>query len=146
VRETRGNNHLAGSGSRITSTELRSFLEGTSHRSTAFQVAMRIASDDWGLLTDLSDPPRAQCKPYRAPVVRLDDDSILTVEGDDARALSRLVHAGEHGCTPINNPVPRWCHYVWEAHSGAYAGHNARYVFRNALTVIAEVRRDASPR
>jgi hypothetical protein len=122
-----------------------SSLEQRPGQGSQAQAKTKAAQKDFSYFSSGTNAPRAQCKPYRAPVVRLEDDSMLTVEGRDACALSRLVHAGEHGCTPINNPVPRWSHYVWEAHSGAYAGHHARYVFRNALTVIDEVRRAASP-
>jgi len=66
----------------------------------------------------------------------------LTLKGRDAWALAELVRAGKNGCTPINNPAPRWSAYVHnlrheyrliietvnEPHGGDYAGTHARYV------------------
>ena len=77
-----------------------------------------------------------------------------TFKGRFAWALDRLVAAGEKGCTPIDQPAPRWSHYVYglrrqgvaietvtENHEGAYAGHHARYVLNVPVTVVGrEVR------
>lgn len=73
----------------------------------------------------------------------------LTLDGRDAWALDQLIAAGPAGCTPIDNPAPRWSHYVWklrragvaiethdEPHGGAYAGHHARYELRSKLIVL----------
>ena len=62
------------------------------------------------------------------------------VNGRDAWALKELVMAGDQGCTAIDNPGPRWSHYVWklkqagvpvetitERHGGEYSGTYARY-------------------
>lgn len=76
-------------------------------------------------------------------------ERIVTVMGRDAWALSELMAAGSKGCTPIDNPAPRWSHYVWkirqtgievetvtENHGGEFAGHHARYVLKSAVRII----------
>lgn len=76
-------------------------------------------------------------------------DNVLTVAGRDAWALNQLVRAGERGCTPLDNPGPRWSGYVFnlrelglaietvnEAHGGPFAGTHARYVLRSAIEVL----------
>lgn len=102
----------------------------------------------------------AQMRPERNenPVirltVRLEDGSVITAQGRDAWALSKLIEAGDRGCTPIEHVGPRWSHYVWklrgfglaietinETHDGPYSGRHARYLLRSGLTVISEVRR-----
>ena len=75
--------------------------------------------------------------------------SCITVDGRDAWALDQLLTAGRRGCTPIDNPAPRWSHYIWklrraglviethdEPHGGTYAGHHARYELRSRLVVL----------
>ena len=67
----------------------------------------------------------------------------IEAKGRDAWALDRLREAGPRGCTPINQPAPRWSAYVFnlrglgvpietvtEPHGGAFAGHHGRYVLR----------------
>lgn len=52
------------------------------------------------------------------------------------------------GCTPIDNPAPRWSHYVWllrghgfkietilEDHGGPFSGSHARYLLHDAVTL-----------
>lgn len=75
---------------------------------------------------------------------------VLTFQGREAWALRELVNAGERGCTPIDNPAPRWSHYIWclrdtfnietvdEPHGGPFPGTHARYVLRDDLTIIEE--------
>lgn len=72
------------------------------------------------------------------------------VTGRDAWALLQLVEAGERGCTPLDNPGPRWSGYVHnlrhvhgldietihEAHGGPYAGTHARYVLRSLVEIV----------
>ncbi|MFC1456394.1 hypothetical protein ACETIH_06590 [Microvirga arabica] len=68
--------------------------------------------------------------------------------GRYAWTLFRLIQAAEKGCTPIEQPAPRWSHYVFwlrrqgviidtitETHGGAYAGTHARYVLRSSVEV-----------
>lgn len=70
--------------------------------------------------------------------------------GRDSWALGSLVHAGSHGCTPIDNPAPRWSAYIYklrhryaldiqtidEEHGGPYAGTHARYVLRSRVEFV----------
>ncbi len=79
------------------------------------------------------------------------DARIVAIEGRAAWALDRLIEAGERGCTPIDDPAPRWSHYVWllrhehqivietihEPHGGAFAGTHARYILHSPVTVLA---------
>lgn len=75
------------------------------------------------------------------------------VSGRDAWALQELVSAAQRGCTPIDNPAPRWSGYVFnlrqmgfdietvhEAHAGPFPGTHARYVLRSEvlLTPVKE--------
>lgn len=68
--------------------------------------------------------------------------------GRDAWALLQLVEAGANGCTPIDNPAPRWSHYVWllrghgflvetihEEHQGPFSGTHARYLLHGRVTI-----------
>lgn len=72
----------------------------------------------------------------------------FTIEatGREAWALDRLCWAGPNGCTPIEQPAPRWSAYVHklrglgvpietvtEKHDGEFAGHHGRYVLRAAV-------------
>ena len=70
-------------------------------------------------------------------------------QGRYAWTLARLIEAGKTGCTPVEQPAPRWAHYVFwlrregvdietvtEKHGGAYAGTHARYVLRSPVEVI----------
>ena len=67
----------------------------------------------------------------------------ILATGREAWALDRLRAAGPKGCTPIDEPAPRWSAYVHalrergvpivtlrEAHGGDFAGHHGRYVLR----------------
>ena len=64
-------------------------------------------------------------------------------KGRDAWALDRLIETGPDGCTPIDQPAPRWSAYVFnlralgvpietvtEPHGGQFAGNHGRYVLR----------------
>lgn len=75
----------------------------------------------------------------------------ISVQGRDRWALENLARAGVRGCTPIDNPAPRWSAYIWnlraqgveietihERHEGPYAGTHGRYVLRCAVTRLAE--------
>ena len=72
-----------------------------------------------------------------------------TVTGRVAWTLDQLIKAGEGGCTPFDNPAPRWSDYVFklrrdgfnvetrdEAHGGPYSGTHARYVLVSPVRVI----------
>lgn len=80
------------------------------------------------------------------------DTTTLDLVGRDAWALMQLLLAGERGCTPIDNPAPRWSAYVFklrrhgiaietvnERHGGAFAGNHARYVLRTPVRVLEGV-------
>jgi hypothetical protein len=76
-----------------------------------------------------------------------EDVRTITPAGRDAWALGELILAGAGGCTPIDNPGPRWSGYVFklkriyrlnvetitEMHGGDYAGKHARYVLRSLV-------------
>ena len=76
-----------------------------------------------------------------------EDLRTITPAGRDAWALGELIAAGAAGCTPIDNPGPRWSGYVHklkriyrlnvetisEMHGGDYAGKHARYVLRSKV-------------
>ena len=68
---------------------------------------------------------------------------IIRAKGREAWALERLIKAGPKGCTPIEQPAPRWSSYVHllrgrgvpietvtEKHGGEYPGTHGRYVLR----------------
>jgi hypothetical protein len=77
---------------------------------------------------------------------------ILELAGREEWALSHLLAAGSHGCTPISHPGPRWSDYVFklrrrgldiatvtESHGGPYAGHHARYVLRGRVERLSDL-------
>lgn len=80
----------------------------------------------------------------------LPDGHPFVVHGREAWALSELVRCGQRGCTPIDNPGPRWSAYVHklrheygllietisENHGGPFAGTHARYVLRSRMQII----------
>lgn len=85
-------------------------------------------------------------------VLDADPPHRLSVCGRDAWALSELLRQGERGCTPIDNPAPRWSGYVHnlrkmgvnietvtEKHGGPFAGHHARYVLRSRIVIVAQI-------
>jgi len=72
----------------------------------------------------------------------------ILVSGREQWALEQLRKAGNKGCTPIDNPAPRWAAYVHdlramgveietitEPHEGDFPGHHARYVLRSAVSL-----------
>jgi len=73
----------------------------------------------------------------------------LHLKGRDAWALLQLAIAGERGCTPIDNPAPRWSAYihnlrgmgieietVHEPRGGAFRGTHGRYVLRSKIRIM----------
>ena len=67
----------------------------------------------------------------------------ILAKGRDAWALDRLREAGPKGCTPIDQPAPRWSAYVHnlrglgvpietltELHGGEFSGTHGRYILR----------------
>lgn len=92
---------------------------------------------------------------------KLPDGPAFKVSGRNAWALTELHRAGLRGCTPIDNPGPRWSAYVfnlrtehglaietvYENHSGPFPGSHARYVLRSDVEVLSrsdEVERAAA--
>lgn len=65
-------------------------------------------------------------------------------------ALEELMQAGESGCTPIDNPAPRWSGYIYklkrnhglvietitEPHGGPFKGTHGRYVLRSKVVAV----------
>lgn len=88
---------------------------------------------------------------YRIKVhhLKLDGSTAVTnLAGREAWAMNELALAGDDGCTPITRPAPRWSAYIHllrrrgfaiktitEPHGGAFAGHHARYVLCDKVTV-----------
>ncbi len=73
----------------------------------------------------------------------------LTAIGRDGWALCELVKAGDAGLTTLQNPAPRWSHYIWklrglgvnietvdESHGGPFAGTHARYKLKSRVRVV----------
>lgn len=85
---------------------------------------------------------------FRATVHRDDTEFTATCHGRVGWAILSLIRAGRRGCTPIDRPAPRWSDYVFKAralgfnietihegHDGSFAGHHARYVLHDQVTV-----------
>ena len=77
------------------------------------------------------------------------DGLVKHFRGRFAWALDQLVRAGATGVTPLENPAPRWSHYVFvlrreglpietieERHSGPYRGRHARYVLTGPVEIL----------
>jgi hypothetical protein len=77
---------------------------------------------------------------------------IHELAGREEWALSRLLAAGSHGCTPIDTPGPRWSDYVFklrrrgidiatitESHGGDFPGHHARYILRSKVNRLSDL-------
>ena len=80
-------------------------------------------------------------------IVRTTGKTLHIVETGRTRwALERLIAAGPEGCTPIDDPAPRWSAYVHdlrgqeveietihEPHDGPFPGTHGRYVLRSTV-------------
>lgn len=80
----------------------------------------------------------------------LPDGKPFKVPGRWGWALRELVRAGENGCTPIDQPAPRWSQYVFvlrrdynllietihEKHGGQFPGTHARYCLRSEVAIL----------
>jgi hypothetical protein len=77
---------------------------------------------------------------------------ILELAGREEWALSHLLAAGSHGCTPIDTPGPRWSDYIFklrrrgidiatitESHLGDFPGHHARYILRSKVNQLSDL-------
>jgi hypothetical protein len=73
---------------------------------------------------------------------------VIHVSGRVRWALDQLRKAGAAGCTPIDNPAPRWSAYIFdlrgigvkietvtETHDGDFPGHHACYVLRSGVSL-----------
>lgn len=82
--------------------------------------------------------------------IRLPDGSRQTFQGREAWTLRHLLNAGSAGITTLEQPAPRWSHYVFklrkaglvistarESHGGAYPGNHGRYRLETPVTVIS---------
>jgi hypothetical protein len=81
----------------------------------------------------------------------LPDGRSFMVTGRNAWALLELHGAGQTGCTPIDNPGPRWSAYVFnlkrehglaietshESHRGPFPGSHARYILRSQVEIVS---------
>jgi hypothetical protein len=91
----------------------------------------------------------------------LPDGGSFTATGRNAWALLELLSAGPNGCTPIDNPGPRWSAYVFnlkrehglaietahESHRGPFPGSHARYILRTTVEIVSrsdETEREAA--
>lgn len=74
---------------------------------------------------------------------------LLEIAGRDEWALRQLLAAGAKGCTPIDNPAPRWSAYIHklrrmgieietvdERHGGPFPGRHARYVLHSPVRAV----------
>jgi hypothetical protein len=103
-----------------------------------------------GIRTPRNDTA-ARKRRTRIPFTVYDTDGstrTITPAGRDSWALGELILAGADGCTPIDQPGPRWSGYVHklrhryglnvetinEQHGGEFAGHHARYVLHSRVT------------
>ena len=90
---------------------------------------------------------------FRAFIVHDEDGTReIRVCGRFRWTLERLIEAGDKGCTPIEQPAPRWSHYVWilrhehglnietleEKHGGPFPGRHARYVLRDRVNACPD--------
>jgi hypothetical protein len=74
----------------------------------------------------------------------------IKLTGRLAWTLMRLEEAREKGCTPIEQPAPRWSDYVFqlrglgfvietihERHGGPFPGTHGRYVLRSKVAILS---------
>ncbi|CAN5194337.1 hypothetical protein BH10PSE11_BH10PSE11_08460 [soil metagenome] len=80
--------------------------------------------------------------------ITLRDGRRLSFSGREAWTLRRLVDAGRVGVTTIEQPAPRWSHYIfklrkaglvittaYEQHNGAFPGTHGRYRLETPATI-----------
>jgi hypothetical protein len=83
--------------------------------------------------------------------IRLPNGSRQTFQGREAWTLRHLLNAGPAGITTLEQPAPRWSHYVFklrkaglvistdrETHGGSYPGSHGRYRLETSVTVVSE--------
>lgn len=73
----------------------------------------------------------------------------VSLQGREAWALQQLNAANDNGCTPIENPGPRWSAYIHklrkrgfhivtirEKHGGPFPGEHARYRLLDEVSIL----------
>lgn len=73
----------------------------------------------------------------------------LTLKGRNKWAIDQLIIAGAKGCTPIDQPAPRWSAYIHnlrtfgvkiitktEQHGGLFSGNHGRYVLLAEVIIV----------
>jgi hypothetical protein len=86
----------------------------------------------------------------KAPYLRHCPDGtakLHLLKGRPRWALEALIDAGPKGCTPIDNPAPRWSGYIHvlrelgfeietlhEPHGPPFAGTHGRYILKGHVT------------
>jgi hypothetical protein len=81
--------------------------------------------------------------------IRLPSGAQLTFTGREAWTLRRLIEAGSTGVTTIDQPAPRWSHYIFklrraglsittefEKHKGPFPGTHGRYRLVTRVTIV----------
>jgi histidyl-tRNA synthetase len=81
----------------------------------------------------------------------------VTLRGRERWTMERLIAAGAAGISSLDNIGPRTSHYIfklrgygfaietqYEAHSGDFPGHHARYFNRSNVSIVAEAGRAAA--
>ena len=81
--------------------------------------------------------------------VRLPNGECQTFFGREAWTLRHLMSAGSEGVTTLDQPAPRWSHYVFklrkaglvittthEPHAGAFPGTHGRYRLETPVSIV----------
>ena len=78
------------------------------------------------------------------------DERTINLVGRNGWTLMNLVKSGPMGCSPIDQPAPRWSAYVFnlrqdfglsivtlhETHGGLFAGTHGRYVLQDDVVIV----------
>ncbi len=81
--------------------------------------------------------------------IRMPSGACQTFTGREAWTLRHLIEAGSRGVTTIDQPAPRWSHYIfklrkaglvittdYEPHTGPFPGTHGRYRLKTPVTVV----------
>jgi hypothetical protein len=84
--------------------------------------------------------------------VSTSDGKHLTFSGREAWTIRHLINAGPAGVTTLEQPAPRWSHYIYklrqaglvittdyEPHGGSFPGTHGRYRLETKVTLVTEV-------
>ena len=82
-------------------------------------------------------------------IIKLEDGRRLSFFGREAWTLRHLVDAGPAGVTTLDQPAPRWSHYIfklrkaglvittdYEPHGGDFPGSHGRYRLQTELHLV----------